>query len=325
MPAQDKNLSDTELIRKRCDPVLRKVRELALRRGDGALRDLARHFGVRSHATSAKRGAVKINPDDFRNKMSQFGIALDPSECNVLLSAFRDPVGYLLVSDFIAEVQKTLNEVRTAVVTRAFRKLDTQGKGFVTTEDIKGVIDFGSLPEVRAGNLSEEDAARRFMDVFDDKTQPDGKITEDEFLCYYAAVSVNVANDKDFVRMVEGAWKLKITTEDPEWQPSTSVQALADETAALSVSRKVSPKRRHVLVDGPEPRDLGEVTRCICGYTGHVPFAQERYGETFQKTQLSAPPIGKRVFTLVYPDSAEGASFPSRTGNKANTHNFKFA
>ena len=79
------------------------------------------------------------------------------------------------------------------------------------------------------------------------------------------------------------------------------------------------------MIDGPEPRDFGEDARTICGYTGHVPFAQERYGETFHKTMLSVPRVPKRSFAVEYADSAEGVSFANKTGNKANTHNFRFA
>jgi Ca2+-binding EF-hand superfamily protein len=317
---QESSLTDSELIRKRCDPLLRKVRELALRRGDGALRDLARHFGVRGGRAASKRsGVVKINPDEFRNKMSQFGISLDAQECNILLSAFRDAVGYLLVSEFIEELQRTLNDVRLAVVRRAFRKLDAKGKGSASSDDIKRSIDFSSLPEVQAGNLSEEAAARRFLDVFDDKSAPDGVITEDEFVSYYAAVSLNIASDGEFVKLVEGAWKMKPAPDDADAAAGGEVEG-GSESASL-----VSPRRRHVLIDGPLPRDVGESTRCICGFAGHVPFAQERYGETFQKTVLAAPRIGKRVFTVEYSDTAASVSYPAQTGNKANTHNFRFS
>lgn len=322
MPVPDSPRGDNELIHKRCDPLLLKVRELALRRGDGALRDLARHFGIRGgRAASSKRGlgAVKINPDDFRNKMSQFGIPLDARECSILLAAFRDPVGYLLVSDFIDELQKTLSEVRRAVVRRAFQTLDANGNGSATTAEVIQQLDFSSLPEVRSGTYSAEDMARRFLDVFDDKSAPDGIITEDEFTSYYAAVSIGIPSDKDFVRMVEGAWRLTSITEDAQGRP-------LEGAAASAAGRSPSPRRsHHVLIDGPLPRDCGENTRCICGFAGHVPFAQERYGETFQKTVLAAPRIGRRSYTIEYPDNTQEMRYPAQTGNKANNHNFRFA
>lgn len=53
-------------------------------------------------------------------------------------------------------------------------------------------------PRYVSGEWSEEEVLRNFLDSIDTPGNPDGKVTREEFLNYYAGVSVTVDDDSYF-------------------------------------------------------------------------------------------------------------------------------
>jgi hypothetical protein len=56
----------------------------------------------------------------------------------------------------------------------------------ISVEDLKGVYNVKHNPKYLSGDLTEEQIIRKFLGNFD---HPDGKVTYDEFVHYYAGVS----------------------------------------------------------------------------------------------------------------------------------------
>lgn len=71
--------------------------------------------------------------------------------------------------------QPPMSQVREAVITAAFAKLDRSGDGVVTVDDLRGVYSGRAHPRVRSGEWTEEEVLRRFLDNFD-SSEKDGQV-----------------------------------------------------------------------------------------------------------------------------------------------------
>ena len=62
-------------------------------------------------------------------------------------------------------------------------------------------------PKVQSGEMTEDEVFLEFLQNFGDRNN-DGKITQEEWLEYYAAVSSSIDNDDHYVQLMKAAWKL---------------------------------------------------------------------------------------------------------------------
>jgi calcyphosin len=100
-----------------------------------------------------------------------------------------------------------LNEARTECIRKAYAKLDVNGDGQVTLDDIAKLYDVSKHPEIVSGSMTPKEVFLQFMSLWDTQ-QPDGIITFDEFCDYYRDVSASIESDEFFNIMMTAAWKL---------------------------------------------------------------------------------------------------------------------
>ena len=73
---------------------------------------------------------------------------------------------------------KELNDARKSVVKRAFQKLDRDGSGEVTMDNIRGVYNARMHPEVIKGNMTEDEVLMQFLARFEQHSeQRDGIVS----------------------------------------------------------------------------------------------------------------------------------------------------
>lgn len=60
-----------------------------------------------------------------------------------------------------------MNPKRTALVVKAFKKLDKDGSGVIDINDIKGVYNAKQHPDVKAGKKTEDDVLGDFLETFE--------------------------------------------------------------------------------------------------------------------------------------------------------------
>lgn len=128
-----------------------------------------------------------------------------------------------------------MSEARKEVVMQAFRKLDKTGDGVITVEDLRGVYNAKCHPKYQNGEWSEDQVFRTFLDSFDSPYDKDGKVTgtwrlawqascgslnmiwcwyyslkvtQEDFMNYYAGVSESIDSDDYFIMMMRNAWNL---------------------------------------------------------------------------------------------------------------------
>lgn len=105
-------------------------------------------------------------------------------------------------------MQGVLNERRKQLVRLAFRVLDRDGSGQVEMNDIKGVYNASSHPDVIMNKRTEEEVLVEFMQAFQTGRDKDAIITKEEFECYYANLSASIDSDDYFELMLRNAWHI---------------------------------------------------------------------------------------------------------------------
>eukprot|EP00744_Colponema_vietnamica_P010365 GILI01014653.1.p1 GENE.GILI01014653.1~~GILI01014653.1.p1 ORF type:complete len:346 (+),score=67.82 GILI01014653.1:55-1092(+) len=311
-------------VQKKIAPLIDRIRDLALRRGDGALRDVGFLLGVgRGAANRSNRRPyssaeiIKMNPDYFKTAISQFGIVLTTADVDMLLLAFKDNIGYLVVSHFIHHLKDTMNASRVAVVAQAFKTLPQDAQGLVEVGALVAQYHPEAHPLVVRGQSTRQIIGQQFVEAFDPAANkaPNGKVSEEEFASYYAGISYGIQADAEFIEMIWGLWDLY---EKPPPPP--------EERCFVPSANSPSGERWTTTTNHSQPRkEAGSYT--IVGYTGHVPGAIEHYGESFAATQAHVGSISLSNQKQRYvPLAGEHIDDPLklRAANKANKHNFAF-
>jgi len=101
-----------------------------------------------------------------------------------------------------------MSQSRQNIVMQAFRKLDKTGDGIIKVEDMEGVYNVQKHPKYVSGEMSKEDIFKEFLKTFEMSEHPDGIVTRDEFLNYYAGLSASIDTDIYFDLMMRNSWKL---------------------------------------------------------------------------------------------------------------------
>lgn len=99
-----------------------------------------------------------------------------------------------------------MNRVRSNVVLRAFRSLDTSGDGVVSRDEMERCYDTARHPAVLRKELTDAEALDALLAAFD--TSGDGFVSMDEWNAYYERVSQTVEDDGDFHMIVTRTWQL---------------------------------------------------------------------------------------------------------------------
>jgi hypothetical protein len=126
-----------------------------------------------------------------------------------------DGNGSVDYDEFLRVIRGELNEFRTGLVDRAFSKLDTDGSGVISADEVKRVFDARNHPDVRMGKKTEDEVLTDFLGTFETHHSItkggaglDGRVTLDEFREYYANVSASIDDDRYFELMMKNAWNL---------------------------------------------------------------------------------------------------------------------
>ena len=92
----------------------------------------------------------------------------------------RDNSGSVNFDEFLVALRGDLNENRLSFIRQAYQKLDINGDGLVTLDDIARIYDVSQHPDVMSGKKTTEEAYREFMSLWDTQVA-DGIVTLDEF------------------------------------------------------------------------------------------------------------------------------------------------
>ncbi|CAN9504643.1 unnamed protein product [Ophioblennius macclurei] len=187
-----------------CNDPVERLRLQCLSRGSSGIKGLGRTFRILDDNSSRS-----LDFKEFLKGLNDFGLLVEKNEAATLFQHFdRDGNGTIDFDEFLITLRPPMSKARKEVVMQAFRKLDKSGDGVITVEDLRGVYSAKFHPKYQNGEWTEEQVFRTFLDSFDSPYDKDGKVTQDEFMNYYAGVSASIDSDVYFIVMMRNAWKL---------------------------------------------------------------------------------------------------------------------
>lgn len=94
-------------------------------------------------------GNRQLDANELMWGLKDFGIALDSDQTDVLISYFdRDRSGTVNFDEFLRGLRGDLNDFRLSLIKKAYNKLDINGDGSVTLDDIAKLYDVSKHPDV---------------------------------------------------------------------------------------------------------------------------------------------------------------------------------
>ncbi|XP_076321884.1 calcyphosin-like protein [Tachypleus tridentatus] len=183
---------------------IEKLRYQCLQRGAKGIKELGRSFRIMDDS-----GDRKLDLEEFSKGLHDYGVDLDNSEIENLFNDIdKDNSGNLNFDEFLKALRPPMSQARLNLIEQAFRKLDRTGDKVITVDDLRGLYNARYHPKYQNGELTENQVFELFLKSFDSPSNPDAKVTWEEFVNYYSGVSASIDTDAYFDLMMRQAWKL---------------------------------------------------------------------------------------------------------------------
>ncbi|XP_002166534.1 calcyphosin-like protein isoform X1 [Hydra vulgaris] len=184
---------------------MEEFRAKLVARGASSIKGIGRAFRIYDDD-----GNKMLSLEEFCKGVKDFGLDFSHEKCISLFKEFdKDGSGYISFDEFLLGLRGNLVNNRLKVVQEAFKKADVTGDGILDAKDLKRVYKVTEHPKYKNGQWDENRVFQEFLNSFEpDEKLRDGKVTEEEFINYYAGVSANIDSDGYFTLMIRNAWKI---------------------------------------------------------------------------------------------------------------------
>ncbi|KAH8382625.1 hypothetical protein KR009_004412, partial [Drosophila setifemur] len=200
-----KNLARRELANGLEKDPIYKLRLQCFSRGATGILGLSRTFRVMDDD-----GSKTLNAEEFQKGVTEMGLELSDSEIAEMFASFdTDGSGTINMTEFLVKLRPPMNNSRISIIEKAFDKMDVNGDNQITVADLKNVYSVRDHPKYLSGEMTESEIFTGFLKNFEaGAPNPDGIVTQEEFINYYATISASVDNDAYFDLMMRQAYKL---------------------------------------------------------------------------------------------------------------------
>eukprot|EP00033_Pygsuia_biforma_P000779 GCRY01000908.1.p1 GENE.GCRY01000908.1~~GCRY01000908.1.p1 ORF type:complete len:209 (-),score=28.11 GCRY01000908.1:188-814(-) len=182
------------------------IRKRLKNRGASGIRGLARAFRIIDDNRDKQ-----LNKEEFSEALNDVGILVNRQQLDALMIHYdKDNSGTISFDEFLLGLRGDLNERRLGIVKQAFEKLDRDGSGVVTVDDIRGIYNVSRHPKYISGEKTEDDILKGFLNNFEGNYgDGNGEVTWEEFRNYYSGLSASFDYDDGFVEMMENCWNIE--------------------------------------------------------------------------------------------------------------------
>ncbi|KAH8268033.1 hypothetical protein KR018_007064 [Drosophila ironensis] len=186
------------------DPIY-KLRLQCFSRGATGILGLSRSFRVMDDD-----GSKTLSAEEFKKGVLAMGPELTESEIGDMFSRFdTDGSGNISMTEFLVKLRPPMNNSRIRVIEKAFDKMDANGDHLISVADLKNVFSVRDHPKYQSGEMTENEIFTAFLKNFEaGAPNPDGIVTKEEFINYYATISASIDNDAYFDLMMRRSYKL---------------------------------------------------------------------------------------------------------------------
>eukprot|EP01059_Diplonema_ambulator_P037188 TRINITY_DN969_c0_g1_i1.p1 TRINITY_DN969_c0_g1~~TRINITY_DN969_c0_g1_i1.p1 ORF type:complete len:544 (+),score=164.34 TRINITY_DN969_c0_g1_i1:44-1675(+) len=185
--------------------IMTRIRDKILERSGG----LGFRGIIRSLRIMDDDGNRKLSRRELKDGMATYGVQMTPAELDAAFEEFdRDGDGAISITEFLVAIRGYMNDRRQNIVHEAYTRLDKNGNGTVTFDEIMSIYgrNLPDHPQVKSGYKTEKQVLQEFIACWD--KSGDGIITPKEFMDYYNDISVSIDNDDYFELMIRNAWRI---------------------------------------------------------------------------------------------------------------------
>ncbi|XP_053386850.1 calcyphosin-like protein [Mercenaria mercenaria] len=186
--------------------LLQQLQSQCLNKGVGGIKGLGVAFRKMD-----KDFTKHICYTEFCEGIQSYGLQVEEKDLILLFTAFdRNKNNQIEFMEFVSKLKPAMSGKRVDVVNQAFDALDAIKDDVLKLEDLKIVYSQNAKkhPKFISGEWTEEQVLRYFLDSIDTPGNPDGKVTREEFMDYYAGVSATVDDDSYFDLMMRACYGL---------------------------------------------------------------------------------------------------------------------
>ncbi|XP_076075270.1 calcyphosin-like protein isoform X2 [Mytilus galloprovincialis] len=184
----------------------------------GALHDqclLKGHNGIRGLGLVFRRMDIDFSKGivypEFKIAIDRYGLKMSEGYSKTFFNALdKDKSGAIDFAELMNALRSPMNERRTNVVKEAFDNFDVNTDGKLSLDDLRVFYTANAKnhPKYLSGEWTLDQTLRSFLDSIDSPDDPDGVVTREEFLDYYAGVSATIDDDSYFVMMMRSCYGL---------------------------------------------------------------------------------------------------------------------
>ncbi|KPA82376.1 hypothetical protein ABB37_03456 [Leptomonas pyrrhocoris] len=253
----------------------RKTKRLLLLRSASAvngIRSFSRALGIADDL-----GGKQINEEEFKQALHDNNVSLAQHEIvNVFTVLDRAGTHTIDPTEFIAAMYTDISPLRRVWLQRVWRLFlkDPQSGAAAVAEMHKLFVPEGH-PSVLRGETSADAIQQEFEATFNSETNPDGRVSRQEFMEYYAGVSASCNDDSSFVALLRGVWTLpgvsdsftaSLATGEAHYQGTYHTEQTLEQKTEVARREEMRAALLHVIKTQHTPAALssGVAARAIC-------------------------------------------------------------
>lgn len=178
------------------------IRMLCLSRGASGIYNLGRSFRrLAGHGD-------KLSLDGFVQALKDIKMDCSQEDASEIFNAFdTDGTGHIDMKEFLFQL-RLMSLAREGLVNRCFKKTDRDNDDIITVDDLRRAYSVKHHPLYVNGDEDKETIMKRFLATFEEGDDRQAKITQEEFLNYYAGISASIEEDGYFDLLLREEYNL---------------------------------------------------------------------------------------------------------------------